>query len=323
MGSLIKAVATSQLDEIFGFGKKKPQEEAPDNASVSAADTDTALQRIASELSDESDSIKLTIPIDRAGLVGLYLKKGGDKLLANSEATFNADDLRELQVYVKGATNKFEFDKLFKHSKIKDRLMLLAVNAQVAQRFVSATDEKAKREALALLLNHKYYKMSVITKLAKPVISKISELISADPSEKFDIIKDNIDPNIIENHPAGILAAAKNEFARNNENKENADYDKKQKAINKNEKILAQNAAIKDQQDRAQGVSKNETLDSAIMKLFITKMNSPAVDIAKSMIDTFTKAGHTEENILAAVKSLVNSTRNDKLGEIEIALAEK
>lgn len=312
--SLLQAITSSRVDEA-GFkdlvnklrGKTaQPQENpTPDTHNTSGADTDPALKRIASQLSDSGDSIKIAIDIDRAGLVNKYLKKGGDVEAANDTALFPEDKIEAIQDEAKTAKSQHNPDEW--PESAADRLMLFSVPKNVVQnflRFTGATDEdkQNRRKALANVMAHKYYQMTLKTREAYKNFDEIEALARKEGVQtmSFDALEQAFNPYVIENHPAGILKAARNEWDERKAQKDAAPENEKEDQVASQEREASRAERAREAERKLNGGGESESFESAVLNQYLQNMDQSPADIAAIMVKHFDKVKD-----VAAVQKMV------------------
>lgn len=303
--SLLKAIATERVDEA-GFkdlvnkmrGKPAAEQPAenptPDTHKTSGDDTDTAMKRIASQLSDSGDSVKVAVDIDRAGLVNRYLQKGGDLAAASDEQLFPEEKIDHLQGEFKAARNRHD-PKDWPESPA-DRLMLFSVPKNVVQnflRFTGATDEdKAnRRKALANVIAHKYYQMTLKSREAYKLIDQIEAAAQQKGEEpmSFDILEELFNPYVIENHPAGILKAARNEWDARQAQQKAAPGQAKDAELDAQEADAHREQRAREIEKTRNGGNESESFESAVLNQYLSNMDQSPEDIAAIMTKHFDK----------------------------------
>lgn len=301
--SLLKAIATERVDEA-GFkdfvnkmrGKPAQAEEnpTPDTHNTTGVDTDPALKRIASQLSDTGDSVKVAVDIDRAGLVNKYLKKGGDVETASDTALFSDEKLKDLQAEMKTAKNVHNPEDW--PEPAADRLMLFSVPKSVVQnflRFVSDTDEdkQNRRKAFANVIAHKYYQMTLKTREAYKNVAEIEEFARKESIQpmSFDAIEEMFNPYVIENHPAGILKAARNEWDDRQAQKKSAPGQAKDSELDAAEADAQREVRAREIEKTRTGGNESESFESAVLNQYLANMDQSPEDIAAIMTKHFDK----------------------------------
>ena len=337
---LLKAVASQQIDEA-GFkdlinkmrGKSaKPEENStPDTHNTSGSDTDPALKRIASQLSDTGDSIKLAIDIDRAGLVNKYLKKGGDVEAANDTALFPEDKIDAIQDEAKVAKNRHNPKEW--PETAADRLMLFSVPKSVVQNFLRLTgtsdeDKQNRRKAFANVIAHKYYQMTLKTREAYKNIDEIEALASKEGVHpmSFDILEQAFNPYVIENHPAGILKAARNEWDSHQAEKSAAPARQKDLEVKQKEDEADRIDRLRRAEKTLAGDQEYKSLELAVLDICLSNLDKDPSEITKILIKHFENVqGISIENVQNSVQELAKKYEKTvpKLGDIALELSKQ
>lgn len=333
--SLLRAIATQQVDENKFLDSvksvfKKKEEPQPETHSTTGQDNDTALRKIAAQLSDSGNSIKFALGLSFSALSSRYLKKGGELDLVNDSAIFTDEQIRSFVDMFKTAKTTFSIEQ-FKTFQSAERLALFAVPKQLIDKFNSITDitvgEKEKRALLANILAHKYYQMSLKTKDFFKLLPSMEQFANEEGSDilSADVIESTFNPYVIENHPAGILKSARREWDEKQKAIKDAPGIKRNMELDDEEKEVERIEKARNFANRRAGKTESKSLESAIIDICLSNLNKEPKEIATMILEHFKNVqGINLENVQHTLQELSKRYEHTvtKLGDISLELSQ-